>query len=232
MTMCHPNRFPDSVRAARLAACVLVAVLAGGCATMELARDKYYPADWPDVAGAGEDCRRIEGAFANKGVLVGEAGQRREIWFTDLLGPHYKRDEGKFSAMRTCERVDLTLESYEFTYWSRKIERVRLIVTPSRKITGDPLDRFEACESMHLPRYMGWPFDVEAPFNESGSSSCVNAHLIYSIPENTGGSDWHIGLASDGTLLVRHQGTNVYWIPYLFPIISLDHSWARFDKVR
>jgi len=163
---------------------LFLAILLVACATPELEKDNAYPADWPDLVAAGEDCRGIEGTFANQGVPVDRSGRRTEVLFTDLFGPRANAEQEKFLALRSCERVSLRVE----TYPSQRVMRSRLIVEASRKITSDPLGRYELCESLHLPRDKGWPFaDQSTPRHESGAGYCFKNHLQYSRPEAWGG---------------------------------------------
>lgn len=218
---------------------ILSVVIAGGCTASSILRDKFYPADWPDIIGAGDDCHGIEGTFANKGTLVDEAGHAKEIWLTDLFyGPSFRGEERfsfgeeeKFSARRSCERVSLTVETYTFTSLSRPVTRQRLIITPSRKIASDPQAQFEPCESMHLPRSKGYPFEPEgkvAPY-ENGFAVCTNNFLYYENTWGARGQGWHFVLASDGTLLVRVNNERLW---AFYPVIwwTTEKGWARFSK--
>ena len=64
------RRLLNATYAAVLPLVVFLSTLFVGCGTTEVSRDKFYPADWPDIAGVADDCSAIEGTFENKGVVV------------------------------------------------------------------------------------------------------------------------------------------------------------------
>jgi hypothetical protein len=192
-----------------------------------LERDEFYPADWPDIIGAGQNCRGIEGTFANKGVAAIEAERIHEIWFTDLFALNKKTAAGA-DAMHACDRVALKLETYPHP-WNRDVLLWRLLIDPSREITSDPRGRFEHCENISLPRGLGGlGLEGGVPIHESGIAQCVNGHLNYFA----GDFSWHFGLASDETLLVKVFISKLNWIPYT-PIIWTSNRthWARFGRL-
>lgn len=219
-------------RLARLALALFVVAAMAGCGPRKLLRDDYYPAAWPEVVGAGHECRDVLGTFANKGALPTAAGAR-EIWFTDLFRVPPKVDEEKFSAMRRCERVRLSLETRTKKSLFREESLPRLVVTPSRKIDSDSREEYANCEGLQLPRGEGYPFSTTAtPFYEGGMTGCVSNFLYYSIPGGTSGIDWEFGVDANGDLLVRITGTTLLWIPYVVPVFLTDHAWARFERLR
>jgi len=195
-------------------------------------RDELYPANWPEIVEAGEDCWRIEGTFENKGVVTGKSGQIKEVFATDLFGPHYARDNERFEAMRAYAHVTLSVEPY--TWPDRPdAKRWRLVITPSPDIPAGASGRFEEIESIGLPRGVGYPFvDRAALLNEQGHGFCVkNTHLVYSLPM-AGGPEiwWHLRPAHDGSLVIMVESVQVVGMPYLiWP--SFDRSWARFGRV-
>lgn len=220
-------KFMNHIRVSSLFVIVLFSIQVGGCAIPALERDEFYPADWPDIVGAGQNCRGIEGAFSNKGVVGAEADKIHDIWFTDLFAIN-KKDTARADAMRACDRVTLKLETYPHP-WNRDVLLWRLLIDPSRKNASDPPDGYEHCESISLPRGLaGLGLEGGVPMHESGFAQCVNGHLQYFI----GDFVWYFGLASDETLLVKVFVGNLNWIPYT-PIIWYSNRtyWARFGRL-
>lgn len=58
-----------------------------GCVSLHapLLKDAAYPADWPDLAGAGGECQGLDGTYANAGALALAAAQPQEVFLTQLL---------------------------------------------------------------------------------------------------------------------------------------------------
>ena len=223
----------NAAHAARLISVVLLSTLVVGCGTTKVERDKFYPADWPDIVGAAEDCHGIEGTFANKGVLVDEKGQRREVWFTDLwpagavITPGHPELKDRIE-LRACERVRLALESFTYRGLYSDLNALRLVVRPSRQSARDARAPVEPCTELRLPK--GHPY----PFNQGGEPNilayCMKSSLQVSLQWGTGGYAWLLGLAGDGSLLVRTELAELVGIP---PIVwpTMEAGWARFNKV-
>lgn len=217
--------------AARWVWVALLSTLLVGCGTTEVARDEFYPADWPDVAGAGDDCRGIEGTFENKGVLVDETGQRQDIRFTDLWHAAMVKTpmESELTALRACQRVRLTIASFTYRATLSDEKALRLVMSPSREVTGDSQTGFTPCAEVRLP------VDKPYPFNREGSEPavfayCIKGSLQVGLNWGTGGIAWLLGPARDGSLLVRLEAAHLVGIP---PIVwpTTKAAWARFGKM-
>lgn len=50
-----------------------------------LGRDEAYPSEWPDILSLGPECRALDGAYANEGVVASAGGERGAILLTDIL---------------------------------------------------------------------------------------------------------------------------------------------------
>jgi hypothetical protein len=207
-----------------------ISTLVAGCVTAPtFEKGDYYPTDWPSIGSVGEDCRGIEATFENKGVLVDEKGRSREVWFTDLwlTDPTYERRgealkvyEAKLAPFRACERVSLKIE--EFAHPARPLipeAKWQLVINPTRSATGPP-SQFEPCESLRVP----------AP-NQPGIGLCTKNTFFYR--ESGGGSDYEtsIGLASDGSLLVKVHHLHLGAVPPVVVFFWTDNAWARFSKL-
>ena len=148
----------NATHAARLISVALLSIVVVGCGTFKVERDNFYPADWPDIVGAGEDCRGIEGTFENKGVLVDEKGQRREVWFTDLwpapavMAPEHSHPVVKDRIeLRACEHVRLALESFTDRGLYSDRTALRLVIRPGRQRPRDSEAPVESCAEIRLP---------------------------------------------------------------------------------
>lgn len=226
---CSSGYFSTTL-AARLVCVALLPPLLVGCGTTEVARDKFYPADWPDIVEAGDDCRGIEGTFENKGVLVDEKGQRQEIRFSDLWQAAMVKTPmaSELTTLRACQRMRLTIASFTYRATFSDEKALRLIMSPSRKVTGDSQTGFMPCAEIRLP------VDKPYPFNREGSEPavfayCTKGSLQVGLNWGTGGIAWLLGPASDGSLLVRLEAANLVGIP---PIVwpTTKAAWARFGK--
>jgi hypothetical protein len=229
------NSIVNATHAARLISAVLLSTLVVGCGTTKVARDEFYPADWPDIVGAAEDCRGIEGAFENRGVLVDEKGQRREVFFTDLwrlamfTTPMETETELKNrSELRACEHVRLSLQSFAYRGLYSELNALRLIIRPSPQSTRDSQALVEPCTELRVP--IGNPY----PFNQRGEPNilayCIKSSLQVSLQWGTGGYAWLLGLAGDGSLLVRMESAGLVGTPPIgWP--TMEGAWARFNKV-
>jgi hypothetical protein len=229
--MRSPNWLVNATHAVRLISVVFLSTLFVGCGTTEVARDKFYPADWPEIVGAADDCRGIEGTFENKGVLVDEKGQRREHRFTDLWQAAVFKTpmELELEGLRACERVRLTIESFTYRATFSDEKAWRLILAPCREITRDSQVLFEPCTEIRLP------VDKPYPFNQEGREPniiayCMKRSLQVGLNWGTGGLAWLLGLASDGSLLVRLESAQLLGIaPVIWP--TTEAAWARFNRV-
>ncbi len=58
-----------------------------GCVTLHapLTRDSSYPADWPEVTSAGEECRGLNGTYLNSGEFAVADSKRSEALLTQIL---------------------------------------------------------------------------------------------------------------------------------------------------
>ena len=150
------RRLLNATYAAVLPLVVFLSTLVVGCGTTKVERDKFYPADWPDIVGAAEDCHGIEGNFENKGVLVDEKGQRREVWFTDLwpaaavITPGHPELKDRIE-LRACEHVRLALESFTYRGLYSDLNALRLVIRPSRQSARDSEAPVESCAEIRLP---------------------------------------------------------------------------------
>jgi len=221
----------NATHAARLISVALLSIVVVGCGTFKVERDKFYPADWPDIVGAAEDCHGIEDTFENKGVLVDEKGQRRDFWFTDFwLAPTFPAYDSnklneKRNEWRACEHVRLKLESFTYRAGFSDRQALRLIINPGRQETHDSQVLFKPCAEIR------WPVGKPYPFARGGEPQigtyCTKNSLAV-VREWGGGTTelWYLGLASDGSLLVRWKSSDflIFWV-------MTEDAWARFNKV-
>ena len=221
------NGLLEGVLCTHLGAAILAAALVAGCGWGEIVHDKYYPSDWPAIIGAGEDCRRIEGVYENKGEAVDEAGRSHEIWFTDLFNEH-RKDDAQSRSMRVCDRVKLNVKSYiQLPNRPDFKEGSRLVVDPHMQVDVGPLNTLHKCERLSFPRDTGVPVP---PWDSSGVGTCVKNTLVLSrtlYPTMI----WSLGLAEDGTLLVKVHREDVVAVPpvILFPMVT--SGWMRFKHL-
>ena len=203
---------------------LLTATLAA-CAAPVLEKDTAYPEGWPNLVGALEECRGVEGTFANKGVYIDKAGQPREAWLTDMLPFEERVPEGdprrkERGDMQSCERVSLQLES---SPWKAVLgpdaKHWRLVVNPTRQVSGDPSARWESCGAFQLPRGLGWPLEGALAVTCAGNFFALTAE-----PGRVIGDLFALKLAtaSDGSLIAKMD---------IGPIGALEHVWARFARL-
>jgi hypothetical protein len=222
----------NATHAARLISVALLSIVVVGCGTFKVERDKFYPADWPDIVGAGEDCRGIEGTFENKGVLVDEKGRRREVWFTDIwpapaiMTPEHSHPVVKDRIeLRACGHVRLALESFTDRGLYSDRTALRLVIRPSRQSARDSEAPVESCAEIRLP---GNPYRRGRGGDPPFATGCRKDS--FQVTGGWGGGSstelWFLGLASDGTLLVRLKE-----IDSLFFFVLTEDAWARFNKV-
>jgi hypothetical protein len=223
--MCAADWVPTRARALRSALSVVLATLAAGCAIPLLERDSSYPAGWPSIAGPMADCSGISGTFANKGVYVDKAGDTQEIWLTNLLPLSERTPPGdprhkERAALRSCERVTLRFVLDPLPD-RPSVKTPRLIVSPARLVGAGPSGRWEPCSGFQLPLGRGWPFEgsLFAGCTPNSNFFVLATDLGQIVPDV-----FHLslGLGTDGSLIARWE---------YGPTWSIDHVWARFDRL-
>jgi hypothetical protein len=209
----------------RVANWVMFLVLAA-CAIPPVEKDASYPPSWPEIAGAGDECIGIEGTFLNKGMFVERAGKTREVWLTSMLpfnrlAPNETTITAR-SAMRSCERVSLRLESSPWrAVLGPDTKHWTLFVTPARPSGTPPHTALELCSEFRLPEGLGGPLEANSNLFAGCSS---NYFLLASLGPSTISPSTirKLTLASDGSLIFKLEGGET---------IRSPRGWARFQRL-
>ena len=217
------DRITTRARLPRSAWFAFPATLAAACALPLLEGDSSYPAGWPAIAGAMANCSGIGGTFANRGVYVDKAGDTQEVWLTNLLPLSERTPPGdprhkERAALRSCERVTLRV-ALDPMPDRPSVKTPRLLVDPARLVGAGPSNRWEPCGGFQLPLGRGWPFEGSLYAGCTPNYFVLTAEPGEIRPDTF---DLKLGLSTDGSLVARWE---------YGPTWSVDHVWARFDRL-
>lgn len=179
-------------------------VLLAGCVTLHapLTRDDSYPADWPDVMTAGEECRGLNGTYANSGELAVADSGRSDALLTQIL--HLSRGAKVVSLAVRTQRLDNKGDAIS-----------TLLVVPD----GDESSRTELTNCFCIRQTLSctrineryWSF----PYIGAGGAQ----------------SNVYMSGAADGSLVLRLQNYHADLVIGV-PLFGKSEPWARFTANR
>ncbi len=175
-----------------------------GCVSLHapLLKDAAYPADWPDLAGAGEECQALDGTYANAGVLALAAAKPQAVFLTQLLA--LSANAGEISLSVKTQRLDQRGDAFSTLVVALDGDR-----REPRELTHCFCVRQTLACTQLDEKYWSIP-----NFGLGGSQSNV-----------------YLSSSTDGSLIVKLQHYHADVVLGL-PLYRGTDTWARFSAVR
>ncbi|MDO9195343.1 hypothetical protein [Rhodoferax sp.] len=179
-------------------------LLMSGCVSVHapLMRDSSYPADWPDISAAGQECKGLVGTYVNEGIIAIGTAKQQGVLLTEILNVPGNASEVSLSV--TTRKLDKYGDAFSV-----------LDIVPDGNLSAQRELPNCFCVSQTLMcgpiKQSGWAI----PYLGFGGSQ----------------SNVYISASSDGSLIVRLQDYHVDLV-VVVPIYGKSEPWARFNASR
>lgn len=188
----------------RLLLCLPLTLLVSGCVSVQapLVKNDAYPADWPDISAAGQECQGLAGTYENAGLIAVGPGSQQRAMLTQILGLSGNAGEVSFSVK--TQKLDKYGDAFS---------------TLTVVLDGDAntLHEFPGCFCIKQAlactelRKGGW--------------------AIPSLGFGASQSNVYMSTSSDGSLIVRLQDYHIDLVT-IVPVFGMSDPWARFGALR
>jgi hypothetical protein len=186
----------------QLAPLVLVAIFYQGCVTVHapLEPDENYPRDWGRLGALGPECKSLEGAYLNEGVIAGANGNTQSVLLTSVL--NIRGDARTVSLNTHTRKVDKNGDAF-----------ITLRVVLDGNATR--LREFEGC--FCIKQTLACTQVVESYWSVPNFGLGGSQKNVY------------LSMSQDRSLIVKLQNYHADVI-LAVPIFGMKEPWARFKS--
>lgn len=195
----------------KIAVLLAFATLGAGC-TMHvppLQRDEHYPAQWPDISSLGLECKDLDGAYANEGIVAAAGVEQQTILLSSVILRGGTTRESK--PLKEAKALSLKVATQNKDSQQTTLATLEVNVY-GQQYNSAKLQGFCVKQAFAIPAV-------------SGSSGGLPYIGFFAEQRNV----W-LNKANDGSLIAKVWDIDVGLV-LVVPYHHQDYVWARFQRI-